>query len=181
MSATKMIKRLHQHRTWVNQMLIDAASSLTEQQLHESFPIGQGTVWRTLTHLLAAEYIWLEALQGNESPTMPGDVPDKLVGNQEGADAIASLTDLQTRWQTLNERWEEFLETVSDQSLESIVYKVGTSSAMNLRVGTRQYDVLFHVCTHAHYTAAQMINMLRQLGVTPLPDPMLITLARSEA
>jgi len=37
------------------------------------------------------------------------------------------------------------------------------------------------VCTHAQYTTAQVINMLRQLGAQPLPDPMLITLARGEA
>jgi uncharacterized damage-inducible protein DinB len=36
-----------------------------------------------------------------------------------------------------------------------------------------------HVCTHAHYTAAQVVNMLRQIGVE-LPETMLITLARKE-
>jgi hypothetical protein len=42
--------------------------------------------------------------------------------------------------------------------------------------------VLLHVCTHAHYTVAQGINMLRRLGVPTdrLPDPMLITLSRQE-
>jgi hypothetical protein len=47
-------------------------------------------------------------------------------------------------------------------------------------MGTSLLDVLLHVCTHAHYTAAQAINILRHLGVSPLPDPMLITLARQE-
>ena len=38
-------------------------------------------------------------------------------------------------------------------------------------------DVLLHVCTHAHYTSAQVVNMLRQVGLDPLPDVMLISLA----
>jgi hypothetical protein len=33
---------------------------------------------------------------------------------------------------------------------------------------------------HAHYTSAQVVNMLRQLGVENLPETMLISLARRE-
>jgi uncharacterized damage-inducible protein DinB len=40
--------------------------------------------------------------------------------------------------------------------------------------------VLLHVCTHAQYTTAQVVNMLRQVGATSLPDTMLITLARKQ-
>jgi uncharacterized damage-inducible protein DinB len=39
---------------------------------------------------------------------------------------------------------------------------------------------LLHVCTHAHYTASQVTNMLRQVGVEKLPVTMLISLARNE-
>jgi uncharacterized damage-inducible protein DinB len=49
------------------------------------------------------------------------------------------------------------------------------------RLATRRSDVLLHVCTHAHYTAAQVINMLRQTGIDKLPETMLISLARKEA
>jgi hypothetical protein len=41
--------------------------------------------------------------------------------------------------------------------------------------------VLLHVGTHAHYTAAQVVNMFRQTGVESLPETMLISLARHEA
>src|SRR5690606_40387715 len=63
------LRRLHQHRMWVNQRLLDAVRPLTDDQLHQPLAIGQGSVWRTLTHLMAAEYVWLEALLGNESPS----------------------------------------------------------------------------------------------------------------
>jgi uncharacterized damage-inducible protein DinB len=55
-----------------------------------------------------------------------------------------------------------------------------TDSLSGQRFGTRRSDVLLHVCTHAHYTAAQVINMLRQVGVEKLPETMLISLARHE-
>lgn len=71
--------------------------------------------------------------------------------------------------------------SLSDDSLTDIVYKISTSSGLGKRHGTRRADILLHVCTHAQYTTAQLNNMLRQLGVTPLPESMLISLARKEA
>ncbi len=61
------------------------------------------------------------------------------------------------------------------------MYKKSTSSGLGKRWGARRADVLLHVCTHAHYTAAQVVNMLRQAGADKLPETMLISLARHEA
>ncbi len=181
MNACDLIRRLHQHRMWVNHQLQQAVRSLTDEQLRQAFAIGQGSVWRTLTHLFAAEFIWLEALLGNESPIMPGDAPGKLPGNQEGEGAIASREELFVRWQELDRRWLEYLGQLSDEALAGMTYKTSTSSGLAKCHATKTADVLLHVCTHAQYTTAQLVNMLRQLGVSPLPDTMLISLARSEA
>jgi uncharacterized damage-inducible protein DinB len=180
MNASDLVRRLHQHRMWVNRRLLDAARPLTAEQLHQRFDIGQGSVWKTLTHLHAGEYVWLEALTGNEDPLLPGDVRGKLPGNQEGDGAIASLDELAARWQALDQRWNEYLSTLDDESLNEIVYKISTSSGLGKRHGTRRADVLLHVCTHAQYTIAQLVNMLRRLGQKELPDVMLISLARQE-
>src|SRR5690606_8787228 len=175
------IRRLHQHRMWVNERLLNAVRPLSDEQLRRPLAIGQGSVWKTLLHLMAAEYVWLEALLGNESPLMPGDAPGRLPGNQEGETPIASLEELISRWKKLDSRWSKYLESLSDEQLDEVVYKTSTSSGVGQRHGTRRSDVLLHLCTHAQYTTAQLVNMLRQLGVSPLPDVMLITLARQEA
>ena len=180
MNAADVVRRLHQHRMWVNARLLDAVRPLTEAQLRQPLPIGQGSIWKTLTHLLAAEYVWLEALLGNESPVMPGDVANQLPGNQQAEAAMASLPELERRWRTLGRRWQAYLDALTDDSLDELVYKVSTSSGLGKRHGTRRSDILLHVCTHAQYTTAQLVNMLRQLGVTP-PDVMLISLARAAA
>jgi uncharacterized damage-inducible protein DinB len=159
---------------------LEAVSHLTAEQLHRPFAIGQGSVWKTLTHLMAGEYVWLEALLGNESPLMPGDAAGKLPGNQEEVDAMESLGDLTIRWKELDRRWADFLSQLQDEFLDETVYKVSTSSGNGKRLGTPRADVLLHVCTHAQYTTAQLVNMLRQLEQTPLPDVMLITMSRQE-
>ena len=84
MNAADVVRRLHEHRMWANHHLLDSAAMLPEESLRRQFPIGQGSVWKSLTHLFAAEYVWLEALLGNETALAPGDVAGKLPGNQEG-------------------------------------------------------------------------------------------------
>ena len=181
MNASDLIRRLHQHRMWANRRLLEAVRSLSAEQLRQPFALGQGSVWRTLTHLLSADYVWLAALLGNAAPLMPGDVPGKLPGNQEGEGSIGSLDELALKWAELDRRWDDYLCNLSDDSLGVVVTKVSTSSGLAKRHGTRRADVLLHVCTHAQYTTAQLMNMLRQLGVSPLPEVMLISLARQEA
>jgi len=181
MDSPAVIRRLHEHRMWANRQLLDAAGPLSPEQLQQTFAIGQGSAWKTLCHLYAAEYVWLAALEGDEDPLTPGDVRGQLPGNQAGEGAMTSLAELRTRWEELEGRWRSFLGRVSPESLERTVHKRSTSSGAGRSHGTREVDVLLHLCTHAQYTTAQLVNMLRQLGSERLPDVMLISLARSEA
>jgi uncharacterized damage-inducible protein DinB len=180
MNAVELLQRLHRHRAWVNGNLLTAAASLSAEQLRSPFQIGQGSIWKSLVHLYAAEYVWLEALLGNDDPLLPGDVPGKLPGNQQGEGGITGLDDLRQKWQVLEQRWLGFLAALTAESLDELVYKKSTSSGFGKRFATRRADVLLHVCTHAHYTAAQVVNMLRQAGADKLPETMLISLARHE-
>jgi uncharacterized damage-inducible protein DinB len=180
MTASDLVRRLHQHRMWVDRRLLDAARPLTGEQLQQQFNIGQGSAWRTLTHLLAAEYVWLEALLGDDDPLLPGDRAGALPGNQQGEAAMTSLDELASNWEALHGRWDDYLAGLRDEALADTVYKFSTSTGYALRHGTSRADVLLHVCTHAQYTTAQLINMLRQLGQPQLPDVMLISLARQE-
>jgi len=178
MDAITLIRRLHSHREWVNHRLLDAAEELTVEQLRQPFPIGQGSIWKTLTHLYGAESVWLQTLHGDESPVAPGDLPGQLPGNQLGDDAAQTLGELRSRWEELDAQWRNYLHNLNDGALSETIYK--TSSLTGRRSATLCSDILLHVCTHAQYTTAQLINMLKQAGQTSLPDVMLITLAREE-
>ncbi len=178
MNAVELIRRLHQHRAWVNANLLTVAASLSDEQLRSAFQIGQGSIWKSLLHLYAAEYVWLEALFGNEGFLVPGDLPGKIPGNQQGDGGITGLDDLRQKWSALEQRWTGHLASLTPAALGEVVYRKSSSGG---RFGTRRGDVLLHVCTHAHYTAAQVVNMLRQAGVDKLPETMLISLARHEA
>ena len=178
-NAVKILQRLHQHRGWVNENLVAAAAGLKEEDLRREFVIGQGSVWKSLVHLFAAEYVWLEALLGNEDPILQGDLPGKIPGNQLGEGKITSLEELRQKWTELQSRWMRYLAELNSEALEELVYKIVMSTRQ--RMATKRCDILLHVCTHAQYTTAQVVNMLRQIGVEKLPETMLISLARREA
>ena len=180
MNAVDQIQRLHQHRAWVNGNLLTTAASLSDEQLRLPFQIGQGSIWKSLVHLYAAEFVWLEALLGNDDPLVLGDLPGKLPGNQQGEGGIMDLDDLRHHWVALEQRWSGYLASLTPDSLDELVYKKSTSYGLGKRFATRRGDVLLHVCTHAHYTAAQVVNMLRQAGADRLPETMLISMARQE-
>ena len=179
MNAVDLIQRLHQHRAWVNENLLAAASALSDEQLRREFQIGQGSIWKSLLHLYAAEFVWLETLSGNDNAVVPGDLRGKIPGNQMGEGGIASLDELHDKWMSLQKRWESYLADLSPESLDEPVFRIVASTGQ--RIATRRSDVLLHVCTHAQYTTAQVVNMLRQVGVEKLPETMLISLARREA
>jgi len=179
MNAVELLQRLHQHRAWVNGNLLAAAATLSPEQLRSAFPIGQGSIWKSLLHLYAAEFVWLETLLGSEEFLTPGDVAGKLPGNQQGEGGVTDLDDLRRKWSEVEKRWTTYLANLSATALEEVVYR--KSASLGARLGIRRGDVLLHVCTHAQYTVAQVVNMLRHAGVERLPETMLISLVRSEA
>ncbi len=179
MTAVDVLRRLHAHRAWVNRNLLTAVEPLGEETLRRPFEIGQGSIWKSLTHLYAAEFVWLEALLGKEESLVPGDLPGKLPGNQQGTGGFTNLADLRQKWSALEERWTAYLESLTPADLDDLVYKK-SASAGGIRFACRRSDVLLHVCTHAQYTAAQVVNMLRHVGVEKLPQTMLMALVRSE-
>jgi len=61
-TAVAIVQRLHQHRAWVNENLLAAAAALSEESLKQPFPIGQSSVWQSLLHLYAAEYVCSKCL-----------------------------------------------------------------------------------------------------------------------
>ena len=56
-TAVSILQRLHHHRAWANEKLVEAAATLSADQLGQPFDIGQGSVWRSLLHMYAAEYL----------------------------------------------------------------------------------------------------------------------------
>jgi len=163
MNGMPIVCRLHQHQRWVAQQLLQAARGLSPEQLNQPFEMGPGSLLATLNHLYAAEFIWLEAIEGNPRAMVPAK--------------FLTVEALAQAWDALELRWQRLLGELSEQELDRPVAKVSSRSPDQPQ-STRLSDVLLHLGTHAYYHTAQAVNMMRHLGVRPLPDTMLIVMSR---
>lgn len=166
MNGLAVIKRLHAHRQWVNRHLRQAAAHLSDEQLREPAAMGQGSLWATLVHLYAAEAVWLAVLKGDSAAKLAGP------------EAFDTFEQLQIAWEATERRWLGYLDELKEAALDRPVYRTGSDGKSR---ATSTADALLHVCTHAQYTAAQAVNMLRHRGASDLPKTMLITMAREQS
>ena len=159
------IRRLHEHRLWTRAKILAAARTCTDAELRQRFEMGVGSIFGTIVHLWGAETVWANVLEeGDAAFTIPS------------ADSFPSLAALETAWKPLDARWTQLLSRASDPSfLAKPMHRVRDGKSYT----TNAHDIFLHVCTHQHYHAAQISNMLRQLGKALGPND-LIVMAREQ-
>ena len=152
MPESDPLQILLSHDRWATMQILDACGRLTDDQFHRRFEIGPGSLHDTLTHVGGATRVWTETLAGAAPrPRLETD------GQRRTPEQLRSV---------LEEAWAEFSTEVWRCPLDEIVSRTTKDGK------TRQYTrgaVVTQVVTHAMHHRAQCLNMLRQLGVTPLP------------
>jgi uncharacterized damage-inducible protein DinB len=137
------------HNQWATRKIIEACSGLTHEQFHQRFEMGPGSLHDTATHLLAAMRAWGDMLAGREQRP-------RLEGTERSADELLKL---------LDEIAGDMAASAKAQPVDGLVS--GTRGGKNYTF-TRG-GVLTHVTTHGMHHRAQCLNMLRHLGIQPLP------------
>jgi uncharacterized damage-inducible protein DinB len=148
----KTARELLAYNTWANGRVVAAAAQIQPDQFTQvlggSFPSLQAT----LTHMLWAEWWWLERWQGR-SP--------KEVFSPE---TFPSLSDLEARWGQIQREQEGFLESLAPD-------RIGQPSRYtNPKGEVWEYPLwrqIYHLLNHSSYHRGQVTNMLRLLGATP--------------
>jgi uncharacterized damage-inducible protein DinB len=152
MPESDCLQILLSHDRWATLQLLDACTKLTDEQFHRPFDIGPGSLHATLTHVAGATRTWTDTLAGVEPRPRP-----ETDGQRRTPDQLRSL--LEESWQQLHaEARRRPLEELATRRLRD-----GRSVTMT------RAAVLTHVTTHGMHHRAQCLNMLRRLGVTPLP------------
>ena len=83
------IQKLFAYTEWANHLTLDAVEKLTVEQQRQNFNISHGSIFGTLVHTAAAEWVWLERWQG-VSPTALWRVEE-----------YDDLAHLRARWQQI--------------------------------------------------------------------------------
>ena len=137
------------HNRWATRNLLEACDSLSHEQFHQRFDMGPGSLHDTLTHVLGAMRGWGDLLAGREQR-------DRL--ETEGPFTPQQLIVL------LDELSDDLEDWAPRPFDEEVTGERGGHTWTFTRGG-----VLTHVTTHGMHHRAQCLNMMRQLGVDPLP------------
>jgi len=146
-----LFDRLLGHDAWTTRLLLDRCRELTDAQLDQDIDIGHRTVRRTFDHL-----IWNMQAWGNEMAGLPmgergGDSLDELIARLDAAAAHLAAT---ARNIADRGAWDETWAPPNDGPPVERTYG-----------GT-----IAHVLTHSMHHRAQVLYMLRVLGLGDLPE-----------
>ncbi|ADV66297.1 DinB family protein [Deinococcus maricopensis] len=146
-----LLDRLLGHDTWTTARLLAQSHTLTDAQLDQPFEIGWGTVRRTFAHVIDNMETWVDLMRGGPLRVLPEPAAQwetlealearlRVVAPELAALARAVQAD--GRW---DEQWTDFLD-------DPPVRKTFGGG-------------IAHVLTHSMHHRAQLIHMLRRLGV----------------
>jgi len=150
--------RLLEYGAWANRKVVRAAATLGGNNFKRELGGSHGGVRGTLTHIMGAEWIWLERWKG-VSPT-------RALDEGEFQDVLA----LRERWKAIEaHRAAWFLSQRERQVVEIVRYRTLDGRGY----GAPLWQLVQHVVNHGSYHRGQVIHMLRQLGAKPVSTDLL--------
>jgi uncharacterized damage-inducible protein DinB len=150
MPTSDPVEILLAHDLWATRNIIEACAALTPEQFHHRFDMGPGSLHDTTTHILGAMRVWGDVLAGREQRP-------RLEGSNRSTTELLVLLDELSADLLAGARTYPLDETITRQRLDGMTMLLSRGG------------VITHVATHGMHHRAQCLNMLRQLGVTPLP------------
>ena len=151
MPTTNPVEVMLQHNQWANRQMLKACAKLTSEQFRQRFEMGCGSLHDNLVHVLSSTRAWGDMLAGIEPrPRMDQD------GSQWTANELLPIND-------------ELCTLFATVALAHPFAEIATSTKGGKKYSFPRGGVISHVMTHAMHHRAQCLNMLRQIGVDPLP------------
>lgn len=142
---------------WATDRIFSTCRQLSDSDLDKEMPIGIGSIRTTLAHIVGGMDWWIDHCEQRAIRKY-----DPRTG---------SLDEIYERFL---KAWQE-LEQILASSDQSRLEEVLLDSFDNAEYGKgtlryRRSAVLLHVFNHGTHHRVQCLNMLRQLGVTSLPE-----------
>ncbi|MDX2115196.1 MAG: DinB family protein [Planctomycetota bacterium] len=133
------------------------ARGLTPEQYGRRFAIGPGSIARTLTHMLISEWYYVERLEGREVPPYA----QWPIRDEEPL----GFAVLEETWGAQAPRTRATLAGVRDWDAV-LVYDNTSDEGKREIIRATRGDIATQLVLHEVHHRAQVMNMLRQLGVT---------------
>lgn len=149
-----LLDRLLQHDAWTTRQLLERCRGLADEQLDREFDIGHRSMRATLLHLIENMEVWGDLMAGravdlqNDPRRARWSVPEMVERLQSAATHLEQVARAVADRDGWDELWVD--------SLDGQRRTYGGSIA--------------HVITHSMHHRAQLLYLLRLLGVEELPE-----------
>lgn len=164
-TSLSTIRLLYDYNRWANNRMLVACESLTLGQWGRDLGHSWGSVHGLLTHMFAAEVIWLERWKGS-SPTalhQPAEFP--------------TFAELEKAWVRTQLEAMDFIDTLSEKALaEDVTYTNTRGETCTFQLG----HLMLHLANHSNHHRGEWASMLAILNVAH-PEDDLLTYLREKA
>ena len=137
---------------WANGRMFAALGAIPEPEARAAAVSSYPSALATLSHIVAAEWIWLKRWKGESPAAIPA------------WSAKPELSDLRARLDEIEGERREFLSALTEADLErECSYRQIDTQAFSYPLRT----LLRHLVNHSTYHRGQLATQLRQLGHAP--------------
>lgn len=162
------IRHLFDYTEWANDLAMEAADELPDEDLQRAVSISHRSIFGTLTHMAGAEWIWLERWNGRS----PAKTEAWSMWTPESCRDLAILNE---RWSDVVDRRAQFISQIDEDRLAAdLPFKLLSGDPSSMRL----VDQMQHVANHATMHRGQVVGMIRQLGIDPPSTDLLFYLRR---
>ena len=147
------LNQLIQHDSWTTQQLLNQCAELSDVQLDQQTDIGHKTIRQTLNHVIRNMDIWSAIISDELTPDILKD------------EAAPTLHQLSFRFRNASKRLAQAAEQIElenrwDEAFEDPVDGIKKERGL----------AIAHILTHSMHHRAQLLYMMRRIGLTDLPE-----------
>jgi uncharacterized damage-inducible protein DinB len=150
-----ILDRLLGHDAWTTRQLLIRCRGLTDEQLDRRFPIGHESLRDTFVHVVRNMEIWTDLICERQIGPRPGPEGATVARLIERLDAVAVEFGAAARRLRDEGRLDDlFADAVGPDDVDPVMKTFGGAIA--------------HLVTHSMHHRAQVLNIMRRLGIADL-------------
>ena len=155
-----------EYNVWANSLIADALSKLTDEQTTKELGGSFSTIRKTVEHSWLAESVWMQRLLMAEHVIIPTE-------NFSG-----DLKEVCRQWLICSDDLFRFTQKIKDE--RGFEHQFHYTNIKGEFQKSKVWECLQHVCNHSAVHRGQLINYLRQVGVTKIPSTDFIAFCRAK-
>jgi uncharacterized damage-inducible protein DinB len=148
--------RIYDYLALARQRIFDAVRPLSAEQYAREFPIGLGTLARTLTHIMVNEWYYVQRMMEREVPPY-----NTWPISEKNPPAFGVL---ETEWKRQADETRAAIREVGDWNAAIEYCAMGDGIEPPVIVTCSATDIFTELALHEVHHRAQALNMLRHLG-----------------